>query len=87
MLSEKQFTALLAQVRAGDQDAASRLVVKLYEPDIRRAARIRLTDPKLRRMVEFLDICQSVFVAFFTLQQTPRSPWRIPSNVLALLPP
>jgi len=64
MLTDDRFTELMTRTRAGDQDAASELV-RLYEPEIRRAARLRLTDPQLRRMVDSLDICQSVFGRFF----------------------
>jgi RNA polymerase sigma-70 factor (ECF subfamily) len=64
MLSDAQFTELLQRVRAGDQEAAREFVLE-YEPEIRRAARLRLTDPKLRRIVDSIDICQSVFGRFF----------------------
>lgn len=49
---------------AGDQDAAIELV-REYEPEIRREVRLRLTDPKLRRTVDSMDICQSVLGNFF----------------------
>lgn len=84
MLTEKQFTTLLGQVRVGDQEAASRLV-KLYEPEIRRAARIRLTDPKLRRMVDSMDICQSVFGRFFQVATDASFALENSQQLLALL--
>lgn len=58
------FAELIRQVRAGDEEAASRLLKK-YEPAIRRVIRVRMTDPKLRRLVDSADICQSVFANFF----------------------
>ena len=64
MLSDEEFLELLQRTRLGDQEAAKRLVQE-YEPEIRRAARLRLTDPKLRRLVDSIDICQSVFGRFF----------------------
>lgn len=64
MLTDAEFNTLMAQTRAGDEHAARELV-RLYEPEIRRAARVRLTDPKLRRVVDSIDICQSVFGRFF----------------------
>jgi RNA polymerase sigma factor (sigma-70 family) len=58
------FEDLIRRVRAGDQEAAAELVRK-YEPAIRRAARIRLTDSRLRRLFDSMDISQSVFASFF----------------------
>lgn len=58
------FAALIRQVRAGDDAAAVKLLQK-YEPAIRRVIRVRMTDPKLRRLVDSADICQSVFANFF----------------------
>lgn len=64
MLSHEQFAELISRIRAGDEDAA-RECVKMYENEIRRAARLRLTDPRLRQIVDSMDICQSVFGRFF----------------------
>jgi len=58
------FEDLIRRVRAGDQEAAAELV-RTYEPAIRRAARIRLTDSRLRRVFDSMDISQSVFASFF----------------------
>ncbi len=55
---------LLAQVRGGDAAAAEELV-RTYEPELRRAIRVRLTDARLRRLVDSIDICQSVLAGFF----------------------
>jgi RNA polymerase sigma-70 factor (ECF subfamily) len=55
---------LIDRVRAGDSEAATE-IVRTYEPAIRRAIRIRLTDARLRRVLETMDICQSVFASFF----------------------
>lgn len=64
MLSDKEFSDLIARVRRGEQTAANELI-RLYEPEIRRAARLRLTDSRLRRIVDSIDISQSVFGRFF----------------------
>jgi RNA polymerase sigma-70 factor (ECF subfamily) len=61
---EPSFAEFIRRVRAGDEHAAFELVER-YEPAIRRAVRVRLRDPGLRRMVESVDICQSVFASFF----------------------
>jgi RNA polymerase sigma-70 factor (ECF subfamily) len=58
------FRELIARVRAGDPAAAAELV-RLYEPAIRRAARVRLVDTRLERLLDSMDICQAVFGSFF----------------------
>jgi RNA polymerase sigma-70 factor (ECF subfamily) len=40
-------------------------LVRSYEPYIRRAVRIRLADQGLRRVLDSMDIAQSVFGSFF----------------------
>ncbi len=76
MLADEDFEYLMERTRNGDEDAARELV-RLYEPEIRRAARMRLTDSRLRRTVDSMDICQSVFGRFFRKAQdgsyVPRS--------------
>jgi RNA polymerase sigma-70 factor (ECF subfamily) len=64
MTTDPSFRRLIRRVRAGDQEAAAQLV-RRYEPEIRRAVRMRLTDPRLRRTLDSLDICQSVLANFF----------------------
>jgi len=49
--ADHDFGELLRLVRAGDADAAAELV-RQYEPEIRRTIRVRLTDPRLRRVVD-----------------------------------
>ena len=61
--SEK-FDELIQRIREGDAEAAAELVQR-FEPEIRREVRIRLTDPRMRRVVDSLDICQSVLGNFF----------------------
>lgn len=84
MLSDDEFSELMRRTRAGDQDAARELV-ELYEPQIRRAARLRLTDPGLRRMVDSVDICQSVFGRFFKNAGNGEFDLQKPEQLLALL--
>ena len=64
MAEESTFVELIARVRAGDETAARELVER-YEPHIRRVVRARLTDHRLRRQMDSLDICQSVLGDFF----------------------
>ena len=64
MAEEMSFVDLVRRVRAGDE-AASAEMVRRYEPAIRIAVRGRLTDPRLRRLFDSMDICQSVLAIFF----------------------
>jgi RNA polymerase sigma-70 factor (ECF subfamily) len=64
MSEQTSFEDLIRRVRAGDQDAAAELVQR-YEPAIRRAVRFRLSDTRLMRVLDSMDICQSVFASFF----------------------
>lgn len=58
------FRDFLRLVRAGDARAAEQLVQR-YQRAIRLAVRARLTDPRLRRLLDSMDICQSVLASFF----------------------
>ncbi len=64
MTEDDSFRDLIRRVRAGEETAAVELV-RQYEPEIRRAIRIRLTDPRLHRVLDSMDICQSVLANFF----------------------
>jgi RNA polymerase sigma-70 factor (ECF subfamily) len=59
-----EFDQFLSALRAGDDQAAAELV-RRYEPLLRRVVRMRLTDPRLRRAFDSLDVCQSVLAHFF----------------------
>lgn len=84
MFTDAQFADLMARTRNGDQDAARQLVSE-YGPEIRRAARLRLTDPKLRRIVDSIDICQSVFGRFFRSTADGSFELERPEQLLVLL--
>ena len=58
------FGELVQRLHQGDAAAAEQ-IVRDHEPEIRRIVRSRLRDPKLRRIVDSIDICQSVFGRFF----------------------
>jgi len=74
MSEDDAFRELIRRVRAGDHAAAAELV-RVSEPAIRRAARIRLTDPALRRLFDSMDVCQSVFSSFFSGPHSASSSW------------
>jgi RNA polymerase sigma-70 factor (ECF subfamily) len=58
------FAVLIRKVRCGDADAAEE-VWRRYEPLLRREIRLRLRDPRLRRLFDETDVCQSVMASFF----------------------
>src|SRR5262249_6812703 len=58
------FSKFLAAVRAGDQQAAADLV-RRYEPYLRRVIGLRLKSTQLRRVLDSMDICQSILAKFF----------------------
>jgi RNA polymerase sigma factor (sigma-70 family) len=78
------FRALIAQVRAGDEQAAAELV-RHYEPAIRRAARVRLVDTRLNRLLDSMDICQSVMASFFVRTALGQFELETPDQLLKLL--
>jgi RNA polymerase sigma factor (sigma-70 family) len=84
MQSKLPFPELFARVRRGDAQAAEALV-REYEPEIRRAIRFRLTDPKLRRVVDTVDICQSVLGNFFARAALGQFDVDRPEQLVALL--
>jgi RNA polymerase sigma-70 factor (ECF subfamily) len=75
---------LLRRIRQGDPAAAAELV-RLYEPEIRRAVHVRLTDPRLRRVLDSLDVCQSVLAAFFVRAAAGQYDLHDPGRLLRLL--
>lgn len=59
-----EFAGFLRRLRAGDPQAAQELVQE-YETELRIVARARLRDPRMRRLVDSVDLTQSVFGNFF----------------------
>jgi RNA polymerase sigma factor (sigma-70 family) len=80
----ESFRALIARVRAGDEQAAAELV-RHYEPAIRRAARVRLLDTRLNRVLDSMDICQSVMASFFVRAALGQFELNTPDQLLRLL--
>ena len=62
--AEATFQELMQRVRDRDAEAAAELV-RRYERHIRRAVRFQLVDPRLRRLFDSMDVCQSVLATFF----------------------
>jgi RNA polymerase sigma-70 factor (ECF subfamily) len=84
MANDESFRDLMTRVRAGDEQAATELV-RQYEPEIRREIRLRLTDPALRRVVDSVDICQSVLGNFFARAALGQFDLNEPRQLLGLL--
>jgi RNA polymerase sigma-70 factor (ECF subfamily) len=84
MAEKSTFQELMARVRARDTEAAAELL-RRYEPTIRRAIRVRLTDPALRRFLDSMDICQSVFGSFFVRAALGQYELEAPQQLVRLL--
>jgi RNA polymerase sigma factor (sigma-70 family) len=84
MTDKSSFRDLIRRIRAGDQDAAGELV-RRYEPTIRRAVRFRLTDARLGRVLESMDVCQSVLASFFVRAAAGQYELDQPEQLLRLL--
>lgn len=80
----EEFTNLISRVRAGDDGAASELVAK-YERAVRIAVRVRLTDPRMRRQFDSMDVCQSVMGSFFLRAAAGQFDISEPRQLVALL--
>jgi RNA polymerase sigma-70 factor (ECF subfamily) len=84
MDTDASFAELLRRVRGGDEAAAAELV-RRYEPSVRRAVRLRLTDPRLRRAFDSLDVCQSVLANFFARARAGQFELDSPEQLTRLL--
>ena len=83
--SEAQtFRGLIDRVRTGDERAAAELV-RRYEPMVRRVARVRLVDRRLGRLLDSMDICQSVLASFFVRAALGQYELETPDQLLRLL--
>jgi len=84
MDDSEDFARLIRRIRAGDAEAAEELV-KSYESDLRIIARVKLNDPRLRRLVDSMDICQSIFGNFFVRAYTGQFEIETPEQLMNLL--
>jgi RNA polymerase sigma factor (sigma-70 family) len=84
MPDDASFDELITRVRARDEQAAAELV-RRYEPAIRVAVRVRLSDPALRRSFDSMDICQSVLANFFVRAAAGQFELDRPERLLNLL--
>lgn len=86
MFSIVAFDELMCRVQAGDADAAAELVQQ-YEPEIRLEVRVRLRvqDSRVRRMLDSMDVTQSVLASFFAGVAVGRFTPKHPQQLLGLL--
>lgn len=84
MPDTESFQALIGRMRAGDERAAEELI-RRYEPTVRRVARVRLVDARLRRQLDTMDICQSVMASFFVRAALGQYELDTPEQLLRLL--
>lgn len=78
------FADFIRRIRAGDAEAAAELL-RQYEPAVRLEVRLRLRDPRLRRLFDSMDVCQSVFASFFLRAAAGQYDLERPEQVLGLL--
>jgi DNA-directed RNA polymerase specialized sigma24 family protein len=81
---DPEFAGFLQLVRAGNAQAAEDLV-RRYESIIRREVRLKLHDPSLHRILESVDICQSVMASFFVRAAAGQYDINHPLQLLRLL--
>jgi RNA polymerase sigma factor (sigma-70 family) len=78
------FNDLIRRVRNRDEAAASELVHH-YEGAIRRVVRLNLRDQRMRRVLDSMDICQSVMASFFVRAALGQYELNTPDQLLKLL--
>jgi RNA polymerase sigma-70 factor (ECF subfamily) len=84
MSEEASFQDLVRRVRSGDEEAAAELV-RRYEPVIHRVIHVRLIDARLRRLLDSMDICQSVLASFFVRASLGQYELQTPEDLVKLL--
>ena len=83
-MPDEPFLELIRRIRGGEEDASAELVHR-YADQIRRIVRVRLTDSRLRRVMDSQDICQSVLANFFTRASAGQFELETPDQLFKLL--
>jgi RNA polymerase sigma-70 factor (ECF subfamily) len=81
---DHDFLDLIRRVRAGDHTAAAALMAR-YMPAVRRVVRLNLRDPRMRRALDSMDVCQDVFASFFIRAAYGQYDLNNPAQLLRLL--
>jgi RNA polymerase sigma factor (sigma-70 family) len=84
MAEDTSFGDILRRIRAGDEEAAAELV-RRYESAVRIAVRMRLGDARLRRVLDSMDVCQSVLASFFVRAAAGQYDLERPEQLVRLL--
>jgi RNA polymerase sigma-70 factor (ECF subfamily) len=84
MSENETFSELIRRLRAGDAGAAEELV-RQYESIVRLEVHCRLSDPRLRRAFDTMDICQAVLGSFFVRAAAGQFEIDRPEQLLHLL--
>ena len=84
MPDDVPFAEFIRRIRAGDADAARELV-RRYERVVRLEVRLRLADPRLGRVLDSMDICQSVMANFFARAAVGQYELEQPEDLVKLL--
>jgi RNA polymerase sigma factor (sigma-70 family) len=84
MSDASEFQELIQRIRAGDDEAAA-VLVRRYEPLIRREVRLRLEDHRLGRLFDSMDVCQSVLASFFVRAAVGQYDLEAPGQLVGLL--
>ncbi len=84
MADDNSFGGFIQRIRAGDEGAAVEFV-RRFEPFIRVEVRRRLSDPRLYRAFDSMDICQSVLASFFVRAASGQYDLDRPEQLLRLL--
>jgi RNA polymerase sigma-70 factor (ECF subfamily) len=74
----------MTRLKAGDAQAAEELF-RSYESQLRLEIRLRLRDPRLRRLVDEADVCQSVLLSFFVRARLGQYDRADPGELMRLL--
>jgi RNA polymerase sigma-70 factor (ECF subfamily) len=84
MSDEESFHQFIRRIRAGDAGAAEEFL-RQYESVIRRQVRYAMTDPRLGRLFDSVDICQTVLASFFFRAHLGQFDLDQPDNLVRLL--
>src|SRR5262245_47262395 len=84
MAEDTTFADFLRRTRAGDAQGAAE-PVRRYEAAVRLAVRMRLGDARLRRVLDSMDICQSVLASFFVRAAAGQYDLERPDQLVHLL--
>ena len=84
MADDTTFADFLRRIRAGDEQAAAELV-RRYESAVRVEVRMRLADSRLRRVLDSMDLCQSVLASFFVRAAAGQYDLEQPDQLVHLL--